>query len=169
MGKQLYIIRHAKSDWAFRVSDFDRPLNDRGFLDAPKMAERIATPPLIPQFLISSPAKRALTTAQIFAEVFNYPNRQIATERSLYEASVEEILSVINELDDDYERIALFAHNPGISETASFLSRDEYVNLPTCGIVILHFEEINHWAEVSAGMGTITDYLYPKDGKSEIL
>lgn len=169
MGKQLYIIRHAKSDWAFQVSDFDRPLNERGFENAPKMAERISSPQLMPEFLISSPAKRALTTAQIFADIFNYPNRMIATETKLYEANVSEILAVINNLDDDFQRIALFAHNPGLSEIVSYLTQNDYINLPTCSIVQLDFPHADHWAEISQGTGIIINFLYPKDGKSEIL
>lgn len=169
MGKQLYIIRHAKSDWSFQVRDFDRPLNERGFENAPQMAKRIAAMSPIPDFIVSSPAKRALTTAQIFAEVLNYPSRLVATESTLYEANVADILAVINNVDDQYQHIALFAHNPGLSEVASYLTQDEYINLPTCGIVHIEFPHTEQWSEVSQGTGQILNFLYPKDGKSEIL
>jgi phosphohistidine phosphatase len=40
--KTLFLIRHAKSDWNdASLSDFDRPLNERGKRDAPVMAHRL--------------------------------------------------------------------------------------------------------------------------------
>ncbi len=163
MAKHLFIIRHAKSDWTFRVSDFDRPLNERGFKDAPKMAERLVNNSYLPEFLVSSPAKRALTTAQIFAEILNYPSKKIASEAPLYEATIDDILHVINQLDDNYQRVALFGHNPGLSEIVSYLSGDGYVDLPTCGIVHLQFDQADQWQEISGGTARILNFIYPRD------
>jgi len=40
--KTLLLIRHAKSSWDQPgLSDFDRPLNERGKKDAPVMAKRV--------------------------------------------------------------------------------------------------------------------------------
>src|SRR5690606_24009930 len=95
MAKHLFIIRHAKSDWSFEVSDFDRPLNSRGFKNAPKMAERMAEYAIKPQKLISSPAKRAITTAQIFAELLTIPVNKIKLEPRIYEALPHTFLQII--------------------------------------------------------------------------
>ena len=74
MAKQLVLVRHGKSDWAVGgTPDFDRPLNHRGNKNAPEMAERIGKRDLIPDLLVSSPAKRAITTAKHFSETWNIP------------------------------------------------------------------------------------------------
>lgn len=164
MAKHVFIIRHAKSDWSLGVSDYDRPLNERGFRDAPFMAERLAANPTKPQLLVSSPAKRALTTAQIFAERLSALSKDIQIEPSIYEASTKTLLELINNMDDQWERIAIFGHNPGLSELASYLSEEDYLNMPTCAIVHLHFPHANHWSEISGGTGAIIDFWYPKDG-----
>lgn len=166
MGKNLFIIRHAKSDWSLAVRDFDRPLNERGFRDAPLMASRLASHSIRPQFILSSPAKRALTTAQIFAKHLSIPNKLIQTEERIYEASVQTLLHVINQLNDRFEQVAIFGHNPGFSELASYLSQEDYLNLPTCALVHLEFPDADQWREVSAGTGLIVHFWYPKDGRT---
>ncbi len=70
--KTLLLVRHAKSSWNdLTLSDFDRPLNDRGKDDAPQMAKRIKDKKIKIDLFISSPAKRAKKTANIFMEIFD--------------------------------------------------------------------------------------------------
>ena len=167
MGKHLFIIRHAKSDWSLDVRDFDRPLNERGFRDAPTMAKRLAGHAIRPNFILSSPAKRALTTAQIFAEQLSIPNKLIHTEKRIYDASLPTLLEVVNQLNDQFEQVAIFGHNPGFSALASYLSQEDYLNLPTCALVHLKFPDADQWGEVSAGTGVIVNFWYPKDGQAD--
>ena len=69
--KTLVLVRHAKSSWSnSQQSDFERPLNDRGFNDAPLMARVVDSLGVKPDFILTSAAKRALTTANFFAEHF---------------------------------------------------------------------------------------------------
>lgn len=168
MAKELLIIRHAKSDWSFQVSDFDRPLNERGFRDAPDMARRLLASSgssEVPQLLVSSPAKRALTTAQIFAEILQSPSRQIQIVPEIYEASVDELLTIINGLDNQHERVALFGHNPGVSNLVNHLTdSDDAIPLPTCAIASVRFD-IDDWAEISGGTGVLQGLQYPKDNQ----
>ena len=64
--KTLYLIRHAKSSWDdSTLTDFERPLNERGINDAPKMGKLLKEKNIIPELLISSPANRAISTAKI--------------------------------------------------------------------------------------------------------
>lgn len=162
MGKKLIFIRHAKSDWSFQVSDFDRPLNEIGFLEAPMMAKWLALSSSIPQLLVSSPAKRALTTAQIFAEALHFPSREILTDIKLYNANSPTILSVIEVLSNELESVAIFGHNPGISEIVNYLIGSETFDFPTCGIAIIQFKQANSWEEISGGTGTCTNFIYPE-------
>ena len=162
MAKQLLLIRHAKSDWGnASLSDFDRPLNKRGKANAPEMAERLMKQKIVPQLVVSSPALRALTTAKFFTDTWQMPLKNIQLEPSIYEASVKTLLSVINNLDNKYDKIALFGHNPGFTDFVNYLSNANIYNVPTCGVVLLEFQA-DDWAEVSSGTGTLIDFDYPK-------
>jgi len=160
--KQLVIIRHAKSSWEdSSLKDFDRPLNDRGFHDAPLMAKVLKADQIVPDLTVSSPAKRALTTARFIAEGLDYPKDAIEEELSIYGASVEEMLQLINRLDDQHKTVFLFGHNPTFTALAEFLGDLNIGNLPTCGIVGLRFD-LSDWQSVSGGTGTEFFYDYPK-------
>ncbi len=161
MAKHLFIIRHAKSDWSFEVSDFDRPLNSRGFKNAPKMAERMAEYAIKPQKLISSPAKRAITTAQIFAELLTVPVNEIKLEPRIYEALPHTLLQIIGELDNKFDCVAFFGHNPGLTLLVNYLADENIYNLPTCGIVHLRFDNVADWAAISGGTGTNVWFTAP--------
>lgn len=163
MDKHLFIIRHAKSDWSFEVGDFDRPLNARGFNDAPFMAQRLAGHRMQPGLLVSSPAKRALTTAQIFAAHLHVSVKDIQVDERIYEADTGSLLHVINEIDNRYDHAALFGHNPGLTSLVNNLANEYIANMPTCSIAHIHFEHIQDWASVSGGLGQMVWFAYPKD------
>lgn len=165
MAKHLFIIRHAKSDWSFDVGDFERPLNFRGFKNAPQMAVRLAQYTILPQYLVSSPAKRAITTAQIFAEHLRIPVNDIQTDDSIYEALPNTLLQLINGLDNSHNHVALFGHNPGFTLLANYLADESISDIPTCGIVHIRFDDADDWASISKGTGTIAWFTYPKDGE----
>ena len=94
--KTLYIVRHAKSSWDLAgITDFDRPLNERGKRDAPRMAKRLKEKRVNPDLMLSSPAKRALSTCKRFAEGLGYAKDKIKTERGLYHADEDEIAAFI--------------------------------------------------------------------------
>lgn len=161
MAKHLFIIRHAKSDWSFDVSDFDRPLNSRGFKNAPEMAKLLAAYAIKPQQLISSPAKRAITTAQIFAEHLAVPVNEIKLERRIYDALPNTLFQVISELDNDIDSVAFFGHNPGLTLLVNYLADENIHSLNTCSIVHLRFDDVTDWAAISRGMGTNVWFVEP--------
>jgi len=123
--KTLLLIRHAKSSRDdIALPDKDRPLDDRGKRDAPKMGERLAKRDVKPDLILSSPARRALTTAQIIARKLDYKLKDIVVDVRLYAAAVDDLLDVIYGLQDKLERVALFRHNPELTALAHRLSRD---------------------------------------------
>ena len=86
--KTLTIVRHAKSSWTdLNSSDFDRVLNARGERDAPRMGATLKERFGSIERIVSSPAIRAITTANIMATALDYPTDQIQQEASIYEAS----------------------------------------------------------------------------------
>lgn len=145
--KILYLIRHAKSSWDDpTLADHDRPLNERGKRDAPKMGERLAQRGVKADLIISSSAVRALTTAQTIAEKIGYDQARIVADRRLYGAQVSALLYLIQELDDQHVRVMLFGHNPEFTDLARFFGC-EIDELPTCAVVEMTFE-VDHWSEV---------------------
>src|SRR5262245_44557478 len=117
--KTLFLIRHAKSSWAEPgLSDRERPLNDRGRRDAPKMGKRLAKRDAVPDLILSSPAVRALETAEIIAEKLDYRRKDIVVVDRLYGVAADDLLALIQKLDDKLQRVMLFGHNPGLTELA---------------------------------------------------
>ncbi|MCA9172760.1 MAG: histidine phosphatase family protein, partial [Planctomycetales bacterium] len=87
--KLLTLLRHAKSDWGDPgLSDFDRPLNERGRKDAPAVGSFFERAGLTPDLIVSSPARRARQTCDLFAQEAGYKKR-ISWEESIYAASSE--------------------------------------------------------------------------------
>lgn len=133
--KKLLFIRHAKSSWNdITQKDFDRPLNDRGHKDAPVMAKRLLKQDITIDAFVSSPAVRALATAQYFAEAYEVKKKKIVEEHSLYLAEPEVFFNIISKLDDDDKTVAIFSHNPGITEFVNELGVARIDDMPTCAI-----------------------------------
>ncbi len=158
--KKLMLVRHAKSDWDnILLSDFDRTLNPRGVQSAPEMAKRLLKKDIIPQYILSSPAVRAKTTAKIFAETLKLA--EPAYNQSIYEASYSTLRTIINGLPDAYNFVALFGHNPGLSQLLYNLTGEVY-DMPTCSVAIISFE-FDSWEMVTKDTGTLAYYDYPKN------
>jgi phosphohistidine phosphatase len=161
--KTVLFIRHAKSSWKFPdLKDIDRPLNKRGLRDAPFMAEQLVKRQIFPDLIVSSPAVRAYTAAQIIAEKLNYPIQDIQQESKIYEATPETILDILRQLPDEKEVILIFGHNPTFTMIANHFS-DEYIdNVPTCGIVAVNFE-IASWKELNQQNSRFSFFDFPKN------
>jgi len=161
--KQLFVIRHAKSSWDIAgQSDFERPLNERGHRDAPQMAGRLFKSGTRLDALVSSPANRALTTAQYFAEAFDFKKKDIITVDRLYHASAETFYDVIaGELKDKWDSVAIFSHNPGITYFANSLGVVQMDNMPTCGIIGVK-ADIKSWADFAKAGKEFLLIDYPK-------
>ncbi|MGV3765790.1 MAG: SixA phosphatase family protein [Chitinophagaceae bacterium] len=136
MERTIILIRHAKSSWADPdMSDFDRPLNERGKRDVPVMAARLLNRGIHPGLLVSSTAKRAASTARGFAAVLNYPEPAIAWKPELYLPEPDVFASVIKQLPDTAKTIAIFSHNPGVTYFSNRLSGVRIDDMPTCSMV----------------------------------
>ena len=164
--KQLFVIRHAKSSWEQSgQTDFDRPLNDRGLRDAPMMAKRLWENGIRLDTIISSPAVRALTTAEFFAKQFAIKNNEIITLKHLYHAPAETFFEVIeNELNDKWESVGIFSHNPGITYFVNMLKVVQLDNMPTCGLLGIK-ANIEIWNYFREGSKKLLLFDYPKAAK----
>lgn len=160
--KTLLLIRHAKSDWGdVSLSDFDRPLNERGKRDAPVMAERLFQQKIKIGAIVSSPAKRAKKTASIFAKIYGIGKEDIILEELLYGATENVFFDVIKKLNDNLDHIAIFSHNPGITDFANRLADARIDNIPTCGVFAVKIN-CKKWADFKNASKEFLFFDYPK-------
>lgn len=161
--KQLLIVRHAKSAWSdATLRDFDRPLNKRGEHNAAEMGARLKARSLVPQQVISSPARRALRTAQLVAAQFDYPAANIEIVDELYEAGTGDWLALIGALSESLECVLVVGHNPTVTELASLLCPAARIdNVPTCGVLHLGYGN-TPWRAVAGARPLEWDFDYPK-------
>ena len=160
--KTLTLIRHAKSSWDdLSLTDAERPLNRRGERDAPKMAERLLARGLKPDLIVASPAVRASTTADIIASGLGYPRDRIVRERSLYHASLDDLLDVTASQDDQLNSLVLVGHNPGLTMYANLLVPGLTHNVPTTGIVSVSLER-DDWSLYVEPRASLDFFDYPK-------
>lgn len=155
-------MRHAKSSWKdVTRADIKRPLNKRGERDAPFMGKLMHQNGFFPQEIISSPAERALSTANLFCNEIKFPYKKLKINNSLYAASSSEILAVIKSQSENIENVLLIGHNPGLTDLVNYLSNSQVENVPTCGIVEL-FSKKKSWQEIDVGSCKLGFLEYPK-------
>lgn len=160
--KKLFLIRHAKSSWKDNgLSDFDRPLNKRGKRDAPFMGKILKEEGIKPDLIVTSPAKRACTTARMIARKLDYPKERINSDETIYEASPGELIKLINNIPIEYKVVMLVGHNPGLTQLSNLLTGKYLENIPTTGIVEINFDA-NFWKEISINTGKLKSFEYPK-------
>lgn len=160
--KQLLILRHAKSDWGnSSLDDWQRPLNERGEHDAPRVGLLLRTRLLVPDVIVTSDAVRARTTAHAVAKSAGY-TRDVVLEPSLYLAAPGAILDVVNNLRDTAEIAMIVGHNPGLEDFVEQLT-GEPLGLPTAALVQIE-APITRWCDLDFSIGaTIINSWRPKD------
>ena len=155
--KTLILVRHAKSDHNGDLPDYDRPLNEKGHGDARKMAKYLKEKGVEIDAFISSPAKRALTTCRYFAETFG--NGNIQKKEDLYEPLEEDFVKTILGVPDECRSVAVFSHNPTISEFAS-ATAGELVHFPTCGVAIFEIDA-DQWSLFESAKTRLVNVFEP--------
>ena len=160
--KQLLIIRHAKSSWELGVlNDFDRGLNDRGQRDAPAMATRLLNKNIAIDLFVSSTAKRAFATATHFATAYKKKAAAIVKVDELYHATPPVFYETIAALDDAYNCVAIFSHNPGITEFVNELCSTKIDDMPTCAVFAVTINT-KSWANFAIAKKDFLFFDYPK-------
>lgn len=161
--KNLLIMRHAKSDWGdSSLSDFDRPLNKRGERSAPFMGKELIARNKVPELIISSPANRAKTTAELVAEASGYES-DIQFERDFYFGYVDEIINIVSKLGEKYERIMIIGHNPTLESLVATLSKKIVgYAMPTAAVASLLFD-IDSWKQLDKRSGSLEWLIHPKE------
>lgn len=159
---QFLLIRHAKSSWSdLSLKDVERPLNKRGLNDAPKMAEHLVNLKTINlEYIYSSPANRALSTAKYFHKAFDL-TLPIDVQMDIYHADEEDVLYIIKNTDASIKTFAIFGHNPTFTFLVNHFADFNIENLPTCGIA--HFEtSAGSWNDVDSDNTKLLNLILPK-------
>lgn len=162
MPKILYLVRHAKSSWSNPLlTDKDRPLNQRGRKSAPDMGRRLAEHGHRPDLILTSPAKRALTTAKKIAKELAYDETDIVADDSLYFSGTGSMLKMLDGLDDRYQRVMMVGHNPALTSLLNILCDTKIDNMPTCAVAVIGFE-MESWSELDMADSDLLAYDFPK-------
>lgn len=159
--KTLFLMRHAKSSWENRdLSDFERPLNERGERDAPQMGKVIGGKKFPIELIISSPAERAKQTARLVKEAAQIGG-EIIFDDKIYEASPHALLRIVSEIDDARSAVMLIGHNPGFENLIKFLT-GEIAPMPTAALAVIKLN-VERWSEIRERCGSLQTKITPKD------
>lgn len=159
--KKLIIVRHAKAEnLQMGKTDFERKLSEIGKNEAAIVAKKISDKIPCPHLFISSDAKRAFSTAKRFAAAFNVNENDIIIEHKIYEATLDTLVNVVQQLNEKVESAIIFGHNPGLSQLVFFLATNGGIELPTCGVIVMQFQ-LNNWVDIAYGTGKIIHFDRP--------
>ncbi len=160
--KQLWLLRHAKSDWGDpKLPDHDRSLNDRGHDDASLMGEYIHIKNIQFDLVLCS---SALRTRQTLEHLQLDSNTKIILDDKLYRASAQDLFDYIGQAaDPEVNSILLVNHNPSITELAAMLTTDpdQIYAFPTAALAELHLP-LHSWHDVVPGIATLKSFTTPK-------
>ena len=160
--KTLLLVRHAKSDWNDpSLSDFDRPLNERGKREAPLMAKKLHDKKIKLDAFVTSPAKRARQTCKHFAKEFGFKKKDIVRDEKLYEAGEEDFYEVVEHLKNKWDSVAIFSHNPGITSFADSLTSTHIDDMPTCSVFAIKIDT-DKWADFKTAKKEFLFFDSPK-------
>lgn len=161
--KHLTLLRHAKSSWHHdELTDFERPLNDRGRRAAPLMGVYLRDRFDGFDCIVSSPATRAITTARTVCQVLGQDDAEIIVIPALYLADPDTILSVIQALDNRDTSALLVGHNPGISQLGFRLAKlERRKELPTAAALSLQLP-VDRWTQARFGCAQLLELQTPK-------
>lgn len=163
------MLRHAKaSRESPTVGDFDRPLAKRGWADGRSIGSEMRQRGLHPDAVVASPATRVVETLAAVAEGYGLLDAEF--DKRIYDNSLEALLGIVREADDEAQRLMLIGHNPGLQELLLRLTVDDADGLrvevaekfPTAAIAVVELP-IHEWRDVRAGTGRITSLIRPGD------
>jgi len=160
--KLLLILRHAKSSWSnSSLGDHDRPLNERGKRDAPRMGRLLNEQGLRPDAVLSSTAKRAKKTARKVIEASGYA-LEVDLLGDLYLAHADVYLEILREQDESHQCIMVVGHNPGLQNLVRLLTGQAEA-FPTAALAQVELP-IDRWQDLTTDTVGRLVYLWrPKE------
>ena len=170
MPRELLILRHAKSSWdSDAATDYDRPLAKRGEKDAPRMGQWLRDEGVVPDMVISSPARRAEQTTLSVCQALGIKKRLIRWEAGVYGASLGGLLKVLQSCPEDAKTVLLVGHNPGLETLVEYLAGtqlpvpEDGKLLPTAAVARLELS--SDWTGLGAGSAHLASITRPRSLK----
>ena len=160
--KTLLVLRHAKSSWDHtELADHDRPLNERGERDAPRMGRLLREQGLRPDAVLSSTAERAQRTAREVIEASGYAV-EVDLTGDFYLAPPEAYLETLREQAEEHQCIMIVRHNPGLQDLVELLTGQPEL-FPTAALA--HVElPVDRWQDLSTKTaGRLVHLWRPKE------
>lgn len=159
--KTLFILRHAKSSWDHPgLADSERPLNERGRRDAPRMGRLLRERGPRPDAILCSTAERTRQTAALFAAAAGLDAAPRYDER-IYEASAGRLIDVLSEVGREAESVLLIGHNPGVEKLIEVLT-GESARMTTAALARVALD-IDAWDKIGVGSGRLDWVVRPKE------
>lgn len=165
--RELLLLRHAKSDWKEELEDIERPLAEKGKKSASRLGQWLIENKIEPDYILISPAQR---TQQTFKRLkFNKDTSTAVIEDTLYLATLDQLIDVLQKIPSHYEKVMIIGHNPGLEELAQYLESERHCDdcdtrlFPTGSLA--HFVLPSNWQKLSAGSGKLVQFIRPKDIK----
>ncbi len=161
--KTVSILRHAKSSWDNPLlEDFDRPIISKGLKRTARICDFIKQQDIFPDIVVSSPALRAMQTAEIVIENLKIKS-SVKTMDAFYPGHAKAFFNQLKQADDVYSHIMIIGHNPGLSEFAcNILNSNEASWIPTSGLVVVNFD-CRCWNQIAMGNGMLVHFIKPKE------
>ena len=167
MTKELLLLRHGKSDWTTNVDDFHRPIKTRGKIETQKIGIWLAQNNKVPDYVISSPAVRALTTAQKVCKAMGFNSLSIIQDDDVYLADHKTLIEVIQSCPAEVNRLLIVGHNPGLEELLMLYAHQQLEvpeddNIfPTATLAL--FSVNGRWDQISAKKSHFSNLLRGRD------
>ena len=167
MPRELLLLRHGKSDWDVDVGDFHRPLKERGKRGAQRVGTWLLKHDLVPDLVISSPAERALTTAEACCRTMGMSDSEIEQDKRIYHASPSGLLEVLANCPPGAQRVMLVGHNPGMEQLLRELADPPPETpadgklMPTATLAQLHMPD--NWQEIGRGAAKLMQLVRGAD------
>ena len=166
--RELLVVRHGKSDWEGDArTDFDRPLAKRGRRDAPRMGKWLRKSDLLPDLVLSSPAKRAKETSRLLLGELGLEEQVVRWEPHLYGTGLAVHLRLLAECPRQARRVMVVAHNPALEDLVLHLVGEGAVPaedgkvLPTAAVARIRMPA--DWGRLPAGCGRLLGITRPGD------
>ncbi len=171
--KRLLLLRHAKTEQANKdtPADAERQLTERGRNDAPKVGRAIREKGYKPDLILCSPSTRTRQTLEL-ANAELQSSAKIEFVDTIYAAGAQKLMSLFRATSDSAASIMAVGHNPGFEDCAALLIDEkrsgrkkmgsEGEKFPTSAVAVLDFD-IQHWKNLAAHSGQLTDFIRPKD------
>jgi len=159
--KTLLILRHAKSSWDdTTLSDHDRPLNERGEQDAPRMGQLLNDEDLWPDLILTSTATRAATTAELVIDGQGFEG-ELRYLSELYLAGPEDYLDCLRRIGGKANCVMVVGHNPGLEMLVQMMS-GHWRRMPTAALACVALP-IDDWKDIEPGVGELAGIWLPKE------